>query len=172
MNKPIFDTEKFDFEAPIQGHRERFKNKVSHKSNYIKTISILGLVASFTLIAIFNWPNSTETNTAPEKGTFVQLCSSQELQDIEFYYSSQELERIDEIKSYNIDSTYLDQEILTLDSIVQKLCLEMGTNPSDERVIGTAVSHYQKKIKTLDHIIQQLKNINPTKEIHHEEINL
>ena len=172
MNKQKIYTEKFDFEEPIAGHRERFKKKILKKESFNKSAILVGLVASIALIIMFIFPINNSLKNINKDKLQASNCMSQELQEIEFYYVSQEMNRINEIKSFPIDSNLLNQEVLQLDSIVQKLCRDLQTDPYDDRIIEAAVSHYQMKIQTLDHILRQLKSINQHKEISHEEIDL
>ncbi len=172
MKNNKLNTEKFDFEEPIAGHRERFEERLQKKKSYTKTAVLFGLVASIALIVMYVFPVNNETIDSLKSSTNIQVCMNQELQEIEFFYTSQEINRIEEIKSFPIDSNLLNQEVLQLDSIVQKLCRDLQTDPYDERIVETAITHYQMKIKTLDHILKQLKSINQNKEEHHEEINL
>ncbi len=172
MKENKLNTEKFDFEEPITGHRDRFKQRIQKKKSINKPAILISLAASIALIVMFIFPINISTNDSQKASKASPICMNQELQEIEFFYASQEMNRIDEIKTYPIDSNLLGQEVLQLDSIVQKLCRDLKTGPYDERIIETAITHYQMKIKTLDHILRQLKSINQNKEEQHEEISL
>ena len=172
MKEHKLNTKKFDFEEPTSGHRERFEKRLQKKKPLIKPALLISLVASIVLIVMYVFPINNGTIESQEASLNTQFCMNQELQEIEFYYTSQEINRIEEIKSFPIDSNLLNQEILQLDSIVQKLCRDLQTDPYDERIVETAITHYQMKIKTLDHILKQLKSINQNKEEQNEKINL
>ena len=172
MKKDKLNTDKFDFEEPVTGHRERFAQRIEKKKAFNKPAVLIGLVASIALIVMYIFPINYSADNNLETFNEPPMCMNQELQEIEFYYASQEMNRINEIKSYPIDSNLMNQEVLQLDSIVQKLCRDLQTDPYDERIIETAITHYQMKIKTLDHILKQLKSINQLKEEENEEINL
>ena len=170
MNNLKLNTEDFDFETPSPRHRQRFEKKLNTKKRkIIRPLFLSGLVASFIVMAIFffNKEDLNVPSNLPSK-----ICYNQELQDIEYYYTSQESQKISEIKNFPIDSSLYQSEVLQLDSMITHLCKELKTAPNDERIIDAAVTHYQMKIKTLDHILKQLKSINQNKKISHEEISL
>ena len=160
----------FDFEEPSAGHRQRFENRIKKKKlNILKPLLASGLVASIAIMAILVFDSQNITEPIPPTS---EICYNQELQDIKYYYTSQEAKKISEIKEFSIDSNLYLAEVMQLDSMIINLCKELKTASNDERIIDAAVIHYQMKIKTLDHILSQLKNINHIKKTRNEEINL
>ncbi len=175
MNNFRLNKKDFEFEEPSLGHRHRFENKLNEnklktrKRRIIRPLLASGLVASITIITILFFNKQTFTDTNHPN---TNICYNLELQDLKYYYTSQESKRISEIKSYSIDSNLYQSEVMQLDSMITNLCKELKTAPNDERIIDAAVLHYQMKIKTLDHILTQLKNINHITKKKNEEINL
>lgn len=171
MNKNGLNTSKFDFEEPLEGHAERFEQRLKKKKTLFPYYKYAALVAGLVIVFLYV-SLSFDFENPIQKQNDSQVCYNQDLQDLEYFYCSQEIQKIDQIKSYPLDSSIYDQEVLQLDSIVSKFCTELNGSPTDEQVIEAAVNHYQMKINTLDHILNQLNNIHQIKDKENEEINL
>lgn len=169
-----YHPEDFDFEEAIQNHRNRFEKKLGRRKSkkviLIRASITVAACISIILFIVYPFGKISESNQ-PEQ-TITLACQNKELIELEYYYTHIENTKINEIKLYAVDSNLLHQEVFELDSIVQSLCKDLNTAPNDERIIEMAVNHYQMKINTLNHILEQLKNINTNKTQSHEAINL
>jgi hypothetical protein len=174
MELKHIDTEIYDLIDAPEGHKERFAIKLldQQKRQHQKRLwTWTSVAASVSLLIVFGlsyWPNQNSSSSPLSEKT----CLNQELNEIEYYYTSLENQRIDQIRSLGIDSSLLNIEVMQLDSIIQNLCYELNAAPDDERIIDIAVQHYTMKLNTLDHILKQLENIKHKNTKQNETINL
>jgi len=167
------NTEQYDLQHAPNGHKERFAIKMMEeqkKRARKRLITWTSVAASLSLLIVFGL--STLNQSKIQEPIIQNTCYNQELEELQFYYTSQENLIINQIKSIGIDSALLDQEVLQLDSMIQDLCKELNTAPDDDRIIEMAVQHYTMKLNTLDHILQQLESIQHQKIRTDETINL
>ena len=163
------NTEDFDILEAPKNHKKRFENKLKAKKNVKRKIISMSIAASLLLLISYTFFPKSQISSKKSK---VQICNNQELQDIQFYYTSQESEKISKIKQFPIDSTLYNEEVLQVDSLIQKLCIDLKTAPDNDEVIAKVITHYKMKINTLNHILKQLQQVNPKKENKNEAISL
>lgn len=163
--------ESFDDLEPNEGHFERFEsrlNKQKTKTVEIK-INVLIRVAAAVLILISGaiWIIINQTSkTVPYNGY------TQEIQEVEYYYSTLVSEKMSQIKQYSNDpelkEKLIQEEFNELDSLNNVLQKELKTTPGDERVINAIISHYQTKVEILNQILDDLQSIKHIKTEDHE----
>ncbi|MBN2667812.1 MAG: hypothetical protein JXR60_01170 [Bacteroidales bacterium] len=174
MNKEW--NQQFDFEEPLKGHQNRFEQKLKQQKRTSNSGLKYLLVAASILffITLGYWIKSQieiKPNTIISSTNYLSNCNN-EIQELSAYYTSIESQKMEAIINTGIDSTLFLKEIANTDSIVETFCKELNAQSNDERVIEAVIMHYQLKINTLDHILNQIKQIKHFNTKENESINL
>ncbi len=166
------DIQKYDFEEPREGHELRFVNKLDFVTPKKAKYVYLWKVAVVALLFFSGVTMAYFLNQIWKGDETYKLCVNEELQEVNFYYASQENKRIERLRDLDIDSVLLEAEILNVENIMDTLCIHTQNNVDEELVISVLVNYYQKRINTLDYIINQLEAVkNRKKKNSYESIN-
>ncbi|UCG28575.1 MAG: hypothetical protein JSV24_04235 [Bacteroidales bacterium] len=172
--------DQFDGSEPEDGHFKRFSQKMQNRNkrimrfspiNILKAASVVLLITLSSLWIYDNILRSSETGRRMSLGDI-----SPEYQEVEIYYTGLVKSKYNEIDqvSFPEDSTQkmiLKRELSDMDSIYKSLEKELGINPTDERIIHAMIEHYQRKLEVMNHILDQLyqlENQKQNKDTNHE----
>ncbi len=170
---------KFDDELPPKGHEQRFAEKLGLKNEKkirLTTIFIFKTAAIAVLVLLSSLYIKTRfVKPEPEIYTLAQV--DPKYADVEFYYTKTTnnlMLTIDNIidNEPQINRETLINELQLLDSLHIRLQNELKANPYDETVINSMIEYYDFKVNVLNQIIEQLKNIKPSKTKNHETYSL
>ncbi len=170
MNK---DIQRYDFESPQEGHELRFLNKLpqNHQPERVKKyrLSYWVVAASLSLLLASSYWFFNRT-TQPEVGYETELGFKNKMEEVNFYYTHLEQERLEKIKDLPIDTAIVQEELKNMNAILEQLCQDLELMPNDDKVIAILTEHYRKRLRALDHIIKQLERIdNHNKKEHKNE---
>lgn len=162
--------ESFDDLEPNEGHFERFEARLKkQKGRTIEVkLNVLIPAAAVALVLITGaiWIIFNQSNTVPFNGY------TQEMLEVEYYYSTLVTEKVSQIKKYSDDpelkAELIEKEFYELDSLYNILQNELETAPGDERVINAIINHYQVKVEILNQILDDLQSIKHIKTENHE----
>lgn len=161
----------FDDLEPNEGHFERFESRLKkQKSKTVEIkINVLIRVAALVVLLLTGaiWVLVNQSSKSVPYNGFTQ-----EMQDVEYYYSTLVSEKMQQIKEFSNDPE-LKNELITkefneLDALYKGLQNELKTTPGDERVINAMINHYQVKVEILNKILNDLQSINQNKTKNHE----
>ena len=161
-NKDFFD------EEPLEGHFERFKNRLEPKIQiapvkrsivpYLLRAAVVTLLV--TLSSLWTWDHFLSSGSQRMKLGQV----SPQYKEVENYYVHQvnlmenEIVNID-LKNNPQQKEVLMKEMKSMDSVYVSLQKELKAHPDDERIINAMISHYQTKLDVMSYIVNQLKTI-------------
>ncbi len=162
--------DRFSSEEPLDGHFERFGEKLTQMEGRritrpwtvllkIASVLILGLIISFAAIREIKMLNK---NTIIISGS-----AGPELNEAIQYYSTQfniSYDRIQNLR-FNDDQNEKKQvleEFSEMDKQVQALEKDLKQNPEDERIVHAIINFYQVKIEMVDMIIARTEQFSNT----------
>jgi hypothetical protein len=165
----------FDGKEPMEGHFDRFRQKMENRKPTRKVnlflvaaaAAVAGIILTGTLGLLFN--NSSIKNfNAPE---LTLSIISPELKEVEDYYQSQIKTRYDQINAlYKNSSPDLKSEvnkaISDMDLGYYLLKKDLTQNPKQERVISAMIQQYQVRVDMLDQILKTLEKVNSINDKH------
>ncbi|HCC70119.1 MAG TPA: hypothetical protein DEQ09_03070 [Bacteroidales bacterium] len=158
----------FNNEEPFEGHFERFSaklkarqflapKKVSIVPHLLKAAVVTVLVA---ITSLWTWEHVLSPNA--KKMSLSEVSS--EYAEVEQYYVKQVNLMEDQIQDIWINGQPDDNEVLLneldeMDKMYEDLQKDLKANPNDERVINAMIEHYENKVKVMNYILSQLKQV-------------
>lgn len=171
-NKEIYD----EIE-PLDGHEERFIEKLGESTNHRSEFSFWKIAAAAILlisIGTFFWLNQSTPKSAPVaqvKDSLRDPSRAEEnipLEAAEFYYENS----IDQQLAV-LDNFYRDKDsrdlIISSKEIIKELRAEYAEleealqETGDERIVIAMINNYKSRIKILEELIQKLQYIKQLK---------
>jgi len=175
-NLIIENRAELDSQEPRDGHFERFRQKLSGKTAYreIHLLDYLKIAAVVLLASLFSFFLYSQIEPYLFDNDKYSLSDvSNEYREAEEYYVSlikaryNDLEQVETAEPDQKDLLF--KELSEMDFLMNQLQQDLKTNPTDERIINTMISHYQKKLEIMNQILTQLESINNyNKPINHE----
>lgn len=162
----------FDDQEPDDGHFDRFKSKLNRDKGIVVQFTLANFlkIASIVIIALFStiWIYTQSDFSIIKKELY-----SQEIQEVEFYYTSLMNDKLNEINQFSendpeLKNELLEKEFQDIDFLLKSLQNDLKTTPGDERVINAIIHHYQVKVEILNQILTNLNNIKQNKTKNHE----
>lgn len=161
----------FDLLEPSEGHLQSFDNKLKRRSDrallfrimsYAAMIIVLITVTSVVTVQIFN-----NNEDKPYYTT--------EINEIELYYNMQAQFCRNTIESTVIeqqDKEELYNELLKMDSIRNSLESDYNRSGNNSRVQQALVDYYERKLRSISFILNNLKRVNNQKSNEYENVSL
>jgi hypothetical protein len=159
----------FDSQEPSDGHLERFRSRLQKNSNGAKSIRLPYFlrVASVLILVVLSslWIFDRFVSTSPETNGYGLSEILPEFRDVEIYYTTLISTKYKELNGYTFatDTTaknILLYELNQMDSIQKQFEKELKLNPRDPRIINAFIEHYEVKLEVMNHILNQLQQIN------------
>jgi hypothetical protein len=161
----------FDDEEPVQGHEERFRNRLNSLHTTRRTslkvvlfrvaaILVLAFVISYFGVKEYGLLDNNIYNLAIDK-------PNRELNEAEKFYTSQLNIYYNKIQQLGFNNDKAEkskvlQELSAMDEQVQAMKYDLKQNPDDERVMSAIINFYQVKIEMMDVIIARAQKTNTT----------
>ncbi len=156
--------DKLDGEEPSGGHLKRFSQRLNQQDrpkvriNFRHALQIaasIAIIVASGVVIVKSGKSGHKMAAAPVPEEFVEARN---------YYATQVDLRYDDIAGLpfnsNKEKEVLLQELKEMDDYYKELLEEFNANPGDERVMNAMIQHYQIKIRVMDQIIDQLKQLN------------
>ena len=156
----------FDANEPDQGHFMRFEERLrkAARRRRLTVMYRVSAVAAVGLLLIMSglWIRLQLNETQPGQMRLSDV--NHEMAEVEFYFTSQISSLTGELNEINLETepryqAQLLDEISQMDSVYQNLQKELATHPGDERIIQSMISYYQTKLRVIQHLIGQLRQI-------------
>lgn len=158
----------FDEKEPLEGHFDRFKQKMEFRKPVRKVnlfmvgaaAAIAGLILTGSLSLVYN--NSSLSKYSRNE---ISLSSiSPELKEVESYYQGQINDRYDQINTLKENSSpevkaEIVKTIVDMDKGYYTLQKDLSRSPKQERIVSAMIEQYQTRIEMLDQILRTLQNI-------------
>jgi len=157
----------FDSQEPMEGHMERFAEKLAsrHAAKSRFSFGYILKAAAVTLLIVISGLWVYEHRPFQSKSVKIHTLGdlSPEYKEVEQYYQTTVNFKYNQIRQFDFqDSTQkqmLIQELEAMDSIYDELRHDLQMNPGDKRIINAMIQHYQTKVTVMNHIINQLQNV-------------
>jgi hypothetical protein len=155
--------EAFDSFEPSRGHMERFAGRLERpRRTFLRRIPqavrIAAMVCLVAVTSILVYEQLDQSDTGRVSDMLMQ-----ELNDVEFYYTSlirEKTRAIDRFTSNDPEhNRMLMAELESMDRMLSALQKDLQASPSDERIIHAMISHYEMKLDVMTQILNQLKNV-------------
>lgn len=173
----LFSSLKMDVLEPVEGHRDRFKDKLEQKDKgQGKSInlfplwpSLLGL-AAILLVGLFLFPGLLVPSDTQKR----DLASvSDEMKETQNFYTAviqQELQALQDVRSPETDRMIQDAlaQLENLEADYEKLKTDLVNSGNDQRVIFAMVSNFQKRMDLLNKLLEKIQYINDYNSSSHE----
>ncbi len=162
----------FDHREPDPGHFDRFRQKLGMEETKRKKISLSRIMqaAAVLLLLVISSLWVYEHFLQAREPRAISLGSlSPEYREVEMYYTSMIQEKYREFEALSSDSLamqILHQEMQSMDSTNLSLQRELAANPGDERVVNAIIELYETKVKVMNYILGQLKEVEQVKHEH------
>ena len=164
--------ESFNTEEPLDGHFERFQNKLNNSKSKVKKLnpSLIIKIAAVILISfvsttwIYNNYIFDKPTQKMEIAEGIKLSQvSPEYKEVEDYYSDYVNIRLSELYKLKCEKSEISkepifEEINELDMVYISLQEELKHNSSDERIINAMIMNYRNKVDFLYYVINRLKS--------------
>lgn len=152
---------------PAAGHMDRFekrlketarKTRIIHMTRRISRMAAVALLALMSSLWIYN-------ELTGQNDPLMRLSDvSADMQQVEFYYTTQINQYCSDLKSNELISETDYAEAMTaeleqMDSVYLQLQKELGAHPNDERIVTAMIRHYQTKLQVLTGILEKLEQI-------------
>ncbi len=163
-NKDHFNRRKM-----LQGHIDRFEAKLGkQKTPVYKLWYSWGIAAAAVLALVLFLPLSNPTVEEPQ-GMLSQI--NPEYGEVEFYFTSSIQTSVSQFNDF-VDSgiaTAEDQEMVNdelkeLEERQQQLMKDLELAPDDDIIINAMIEVYQKKLKLMNSILEQLYEVKQRKD--------
>ena len=161
-----------DVAEPIEGHQQRFEEKLKGNSNKkIRPSGVIPLwfpwmaVAACFLIAVLLFGNVLN----PDLNAQGDLASvSPEMAETQDFYASvitKELYRLEQEKTPETEAIVQDalKQLEVLETDYNRLKTDLVKSGQDKRVIYAMISNFQKRIDLLNQVLEKVNNINTLK---------
>jgi hypothetical protein len=165
----------FDEKEPIEGHFDRFRQKMENRKPNRKVnlfmvaaaAAVAGIILTGTLGLLFNSSSLRNYNTRELTLSVI----SPELKEVEDYYQSQINTRYNQINALNKNSSpELKSEVIKaisdMDLGYYLLKKDLTQNPKQERVVNAMIQQYQVRVDMLDQILRTLEKVNNIRNQH------
>lgn len=161
-------------EEPAEGHFQRFEQKLkTHQRGQRRSLVQRSMrIASVALLLVMSALYIGERFFSED-----ELYINPELQEAQFYYKTQisqgisTLETIDGVISEEQRALLL-QEMTEADELLKELQEELTLAPDDPRLIDAMLHHYRLKAAVLNHIVNDLQQIQTSTNNKHYETQL
>lgn len=171
--------EELNSEEPLDGHFDRFENKLNtlHKKNKFNFNFLLKVAAAiiFVLLAsnqafiYFSTDNQNSIFNAFDKKEVTLSSVSQDYQEVEFYYTNAINTGLDKWNSFASEGLISDEEQQIMNSELadferqfKTLQSDLKNNPNDQRVISAMLEYYQSKLNVINLIVTKLQEVQQT----------
>lgn len=156
--------DKMNTEEPDHEHFDRFRRKLKKADPKIRRINFRHTIQIAASIAIILASGVVIIKSSKGGSKIADSQAVEEYQKAKIYYTNQVNERFEDISKLEFDSKkekeVLLNELNEMDTYYKDLLKEFKANPGDERVIRALIQHYQIKLRVMDQIIEQLKEVN------------
>jgi hypothetical protein len=163
--------ESFDDQEPKDDHFEKFQSRLKKQSTITIKLSFSNFMKAAAVVALIV-TGSIWIYISQEKSQVAYNGYTQEIKEVEFYYTNLVDDRMTEINEYSKDpelkNELLNKEFREIDSLYTVLQNELKSAPGDERIINAIIQHYQVKVEILNEILNDLQSIKPDKTRNHE----
>jgi len=156
----------FEISEPDHGHFVRFEERLrkAARRKRLTMVYRISAVAAVGLLLIMSGLWIRLQLNEPQPGQMRLSDVNHEMAEVEFYFTSQISSMTGELNNMNLESETQYQaqwlsEISQMDSVYQNLQRELATHPGDERIIQSMISYYQTKLRVIQHLIGQLRQI-------------
>ncbi len=176
-NRPQFD------EEPMEGHFERFANKLEqHRRNSWRNRfnPLFFKVAAVVVILLLTTDIFIKVNHHPQKQTSqVMVKQNNEISEAALFYTTRinsGMAQLETMAQQGIGSEneiqQVKKEMAEMDSLFTSLKQEYEANPNDERIINAMIEYYQTKLNIVNTIKSDLENVKQQKNKYNENIKL
>jgi hypothetical protein len=172
-------------QEPLEGHFERFHEKLNRQNTKKKTISInlvwkVAAIVVFVFMAvnqayIYFSPDKQNEELAANNTGFSLASVSPEYKEVEFYYTNainvgmnqwNQLEAGGYISE--TEKQMMNNELVEFEERFKNLQTDLAANPNDERVINAMLEYYQSKLEIINMIVNKLQEVKQEKNKSHE----
>lgn len=151
----------FEDKEPDHGHFSRFDKKLDLSKRkmtlfylQVAAVIIAGIVLGGLSIYIIN-------QNEPKR---VISSLSEDMKETLYYYNSENLEMLDELKSLDIYDKEEKQEILedlrSYDDNYKRVLRDLAKYPNDERVLNALIEVHRSRNEFLEYVLGQVKKSN------------
>lgn len=152
----------FNTEEPLEGHFDRFKEKLEMQSSskgksfVLRSMKYAAAVA-LVVAAVFIWQN---INTS---SVYAQSGDDEEFSEIASYYNSQIEIKYEELntitcKSGSDQKTEVNNDLSELTESYNELQNEFKDDPNNPMIKDALIKNYQMRLDILNMVINTLKN--------------
>jgi hypothetical protein len=171
---------------PLDGHFERFQEKLNKQNRKKKTISInliwkVAAIVIFVFMAvnqayIYFSPDKQSEEVATNNTGFSLASVSPEYKEVEFYYTnaiSVGMNQWNKLEAGGFisetEKEMMNTELAEFEVRFKNLQTDLAANPNDERVINAMLEYYQAKLEIINMIVNKLQEVKQTKNNKHED---
>jgi hypothetical protein len=159
-------------EEPLNGHFERFGEKLTKSGPKMKRPLVSGFLKAAAVLIIILLSGNLILQLRNSKQEIKETAMiKSDLGEATFYYTSKinsGIRDLEKMAGEGIGSkqeiVQIRQELSEMDSLFVNLKQEYQTNPNDERIINAMIEYYQTKLEIVNTIktdlekVKQLKN--------------
>jgi len=168
-------------EEPMEGHFQRFEEKLDHyHSRKKQTLRAWPFLKIASLVIIVLLSANLFVHLLPEKTEKkAQRYANTEMDETAHFYTTRinsGLSQLEQMANKGIGSekelVQVKNEMEEMDRLHQDLQNEYSKNPNDERVINAMIEYYQTKLNIINRIKTDLENVKTIKNKNHENTQL
>jgi hypothetical protein len=174
--KPLDDyirknLDRFDSDEPLQGHFDRFSDKLDRTGSRTRDRSIgfiiLRIAAILILASIITFGAIREFKIFTWQSEQLSAAEYPELIEAEKFYTNQLDQYYSKLQSlkFNNDKVQKKQildELSDMDHQVKTMKRDLIQNPDDERIVHAIINFYQTKLEIMDMIITRTQEYSST----------
>lgn len=167
----------FDSYEPKMGHEERFLEKLKanqaadkqvFKWNHLLKVAAVSILVILSGLYVKDKLFSVITNKTAE----MYEPKNKEFMEVKQYYTTQINMQVSQINTnQNLSDTHKEMlmiELVEADDLYKKLQKDLKAMPNDPRIMQAIIQHYQIKLKILNRIVNDLKNMNNVQQLNNK----
>jgi len=162
-----------DTEEPGAGHMKSFSKKLKLQQQPVRRINFRHALQIAASVAIILASGIVIVKSSKGGSKMAVSPAAEEFQQTNNFYASQVNARYEDIAALPFNSSkekeMLLEELSDMDTYYKDLLEELNANPGDERAMNALIQHYQLKLQVMDQIIEQLVQIQNSKNNEYEK---
>jgi len=166
----------FNDAMPNDGHFDRFRDKLfKEEYNKLKKKHLVLKIAAAAVVTVFLAGTFFLQLEKQSLNRFENPYIPNELAEIDYYYSNKINVSLNQLNSLTLspeEEKIILEELQQMDELKINLINEYNTHNGDERVENAIIMHYETKLRVLNQIVSQLKNVKHQKINNHEKVDM
>lgn len=168
----LINNQRDDFEEePLNGHFERFGDKLTKSGSKMKRLPVSGFLKAAAVLIIILLSGNLMLQLRHSKQEIKETAMiKSDLGEATFYYTSKinsGIRDLENMAGEGIGSrqeiVQIRQELSEMDSLFVNLKQEYQANPNDERIINAMIEYYQTKLEIVNTIKTDLEKVKKLK---------